>query len=296
MPERVTVAVDGGRASEAALAWAIDRARSVDLSMTITTVVGPDSELPPGAQGAFMSRSEDVLMRAKATTIAELPTLAVTTQIRRGQPHDAIIAASGHADLLVIGTNKTPPLTGIIHGTLPLKVAGQAECTTVVVPVDWKPETGEVVVGWNDDAAAEKAVDFAAAEASRRDVGLTIVHAWKVPGMAPMDGAGAAILVEQVMNASRQLLAEAAHRVELAYPTLPVTQSLHAGQAAVALVGAASHASLVVVGSRGRGAITGFFLGSVSHDVLLNMPAPVAVVPKAEEPVDVYPDFADEEL
>lgn len=293
MIERVTVAVDGGPASDAAVEWVIHRTRSTKLALDIVAAVGLDSELPTGAESHFRTPFEDALERAKTRVRAAVPGLAVTTTILRGLPHDALITAGLSSDLLVIGTNKTSPIAGILHGTLALKVAGQSSCITVVVPVNWAPGTGQVVAGWNDDPTSEEALDFAAAEASRSKVGVTIVHTWTA---APTSAGTPAAIVDEIMTTNDLLLASAAYRVERAYPNLSVTQALHPGSAAVAIVRAARGASLVVVGSRGRGAIAGFFLGSVSHDVLLNMPAPVAVVPKWEAPVDVYPEILDEDF
>jgi nucleotide-binding universal stress UspA family protein len=280
MVERVIVAVDGGAASDAALAWVLNRARTVEMSVEMTTVVGLDSELPGGAETGYRTSFEAALARAEAQARASNPELAVTTKIRHGIPHEALIDASRDADLLVIGTNRTSAVAGMMHGTLPLKIAGQAECPTVIVPAAWKPRPGKVVAGWTNDATAEEALDFAAREAEHGHGQLAIVHTWSSPPAAPVDGDSSAMLVERFISANRQLLAGAAHRVERAHPSVRVTQEMHAGSAAVAIIGAATDASLVVVGSRGRGAIADLLLGSVSHDVLLNMPAPVVVVPK----------------
>lgn len=290
MVERVIVAVDGGPASDAALAWTIERAKSVPLQLEITTLSGLDADLPQGAEAGFHTVAEAALIAAEKTAKAAMPAHEVTTRMRLGIPHEELVRASQDADLVVIGTNKTSAVAGILHGTLPLKVAGQAACTTVVVPGGWEPRRGQVVIGWSDDATAEAALDFAAAEALRAGADLTIVHTWSAPGAFSMEGAGWDIVVQELMAAHRKLLADAAHRIKAAYPALSVTHILHAGSAAVAIVRAAMRASLVVVGSRGRGAVAGFFLGSVSHDVLLDMPAPVAVIPRRPEPVDVYPD------
>lgn len=293
MVERVTVAVDGGPASDAAVEWIIHRAQSTELSLDIVAAVGLDSELPTGIEGQWRTPFEDALERAKHRVHAAVPGLAVTTTVLRGLPHEAFVTAGLSSDLLVIGTNKTSPVVGVMHGTLALKIAGQSSCITVVVPVNWAPGTGQVVAGWNNDSTSEDALDFAAAEASRSKAGLMIVHTWT---FAPISVGTPAAVTDKIASTNRALLASAAQRIEREYPDLSVSQGLHSGSAAVAIVRAAAGASLVVVGSRGRGAIAGFFLGSVSHDVLLNMPAPVAVVPMRNAPIDVYPEILEEDF
>jgi nucleotide-binding universal stress UspA family protein len=68
------------------------------------------------------------------------------------------------------------------------------------------------------------------------------------------------------------------------YPDVPVRQEIFRGQAADCLVGYARCAPLVqqpqliVVGSRGRGSLTGLLLGSTSHAVMAYAGCPVVVV------------------
>ena len=296
MVENITVAYDGGAASKAALAWVIDRARTRDVEVQITTVVGLDPGLPEGADLDYHSAFEAALASAEQAVHEGAPGTPVTTDMRIGLPKDGILSASRGSDLLVIGTKKTSPIAGIMHGTLPLKIAGKAECTTIIVPASWQPSKGKIVVGWRDDATAEAALDFAAREASHLNAEVVIVHTWTAPPSTPFDVDTTAVVAEGIVSASRKLLADAAHRVSAGHPNIAVKQAMHAGSAAVAIVRAAAGASLVVVGSRGRGAIADLFLGSVSHDVLLNMPAPVAVVPQKKEPIEVYPELVDESI
>ncbi|MEU4695296.1 universal stress protein [Actinoplanes sp. NPDC023714] len=62
------------------------------------------------------------------------------------------------------------------------------------------------------------------------------------------------------------------------HPAVYLTATTVASPAAAALVVRSSHAQLVVVGSRGRGAVRGMLLGSVSQHLLRHSPATVVVV------------------
>ena len=296
MSEHTVVAVDGGPASEAAIAWVIDRLATAEMQLEITTVIAPRDPLPVDAEGRHLDPYQQLLDTAKQRVVTARPSAVVTTRVRHGVPADELISASRHVSFLVIGTNRTTHGVGAMRETLPLKLAGQAFCTTVIVPVDWQPTSGSVVAGWTDDATADAALDLAATEAARRGAGLTIVHTWGAVAAAPLESAAPPSVEAAVAAEHRQLLVGAAQRVRLAHRDLSVTHLLHGGSAAVAIVRAAAGASLVVVGSRGRGGLTAFLLGSVSHDVLLNLPAPVAVVPRSRSPHEVYPELLVEDF
>jgi len=62
------------------------------------------------------------------------------------------------------------------------------------------------------------------------------------------------------------------------YPDVKVLAKFTDEPAAEALIAASSGARLVVVGSRGLGAVRGRLLGSVSQYLLHHAPCPVAVV------------------
>lgn len=296
MSEHIVVAVDGGPASSAAIAWVIDRMGSVDAAVELTTVIAPRSPLPDIADGAVLDPYQQLLDAARSRVLAERPRAAVTTRVRRGVPVDELVSASRHTQLLVIGANPTPPAAGVVRATLPLKLAGQARCTTVVVPAAWHPSSGPVITGWTDDEAADAALDIAATEAARRGADLTIVHTWGAIAAAPLESTAPPAAEAAIAAEHRQLLEGAARRIRIAHPELSVTYLLHGGSAAVAIVRAAAGASLAVVGSRGRGTVTAMFLGSVSQDVLLNLPVPVAVVPRSHPDGDGFPELLVEDF
>ncbi|WP_166789584.1 universal stress protein [Cryobacterium fucosi] len=281
MVERVVVAVDGGPASTAALDWALERAKVLPISLELTTVVDLGWAPAGGPDDDFRPIYERALSDATQRVEHEVPDIKKTSYVRRGVPADELVRASASADLLVIGTNKTGFLAGAVYGTLPLRLAAHSHCPVVVVPATWNPTAGTVVVGLEDDATAEVALSFAAAEATRLGRVLDIIHAWSIPATVAVEY-GAVIPFDELRDAHAAILAEAAGRVRTAHPGLEVREVLEQGPAAMVLVDASGEAELVVVGTHGRGAVGSLFLGSVSHDVLLNLTCPVAVIPRPE--------------
>ena len=292
--ERLIVAVNGGPASRAALDWVIERARTVAMRVEVTTLVGVSATFPDIATGR--TSYPRALEEGEAYLRAAVPGINVSTKMRRGVPYDALIGASRHADLVVIGSKKTSSIAGMTHATLPLKVAGRAHCTTVVVPHDWVPSHGEVVASWADDDTAYAALDLAAREASRLVVPLRIVHAWTMPAPVPLLALPTGVMIEEANGVPAALLSGVANLIRLDHPGLTVIEDLETGSASSAVIHAAARCSLVVMGSRGRRAIAGLLLGSISHAVLLSMPAPVAVVPRKDDHLSVYPELIEEDL
>ena len=296
MVETVMVAVDGGTASEAAMDWSLDRAAHREIHLDVTTVIEPNAHPHDETESDYRLRRESALVSTVGRAAPSLPTQVIEKSVIYGRAVDALIQASGRCDLLVIGNHPTSLLAGMVHGTLPLQLAGQTHCTTVVVPSDWHPSGNGVVVAWDDDSSADAALMFAAAEAHWRGEPLTIVHSWKVPSAQVFDADGATIVFDAALELEHNVLADAAITVRRAYPELVVREALEAGPAAVEVIAAAHGASLLVVGTHSRRATASFLLGSVSHSALVNMPAPVAIVPSAWEPIALHPELLNEDL
>ncbi|WBM80288.1 universal stress protein [Cryobacterium breve] len=286
MTENMIVAVDGGPASAAALDWALTRlvartsggssAEPIELELTTVVELGWS---PHDVAVSFQPAYERALAAAARHVEERMPGCRRTSYIRHGVPVDELVRASASADLLVIGSNKTGLLAGAVYGTLPLRLAAHAHCPVVVVPATWQPRIGPVVVGLDNDPAGTEALDWAADEAVRLGRGLRIVHSWSIPMTVAVD-LGATVPYEVLRAANAEALSTAAQRVRDARPGLDVVEILETGPAAAALVDASGQAELLVVGTHGRRSVGGLILGSVSHDVLLNLPCPVAVIPR----------------
>lgn len=285
MVEKVIVAIDGGAASTAALEWALDRVLTLErmqgtpVTLELTTVVDLGWSPAVGTDYDIQPAYERALAEAVRRVEQIAPRCRKTSYIRHGVPVDELVRASATADLLVVGTKRTGVLTGTVFGTLPLRLAAHARCPVVVVPVNWKARVGDIVVGMEDDVTALVAVDFAAREAELFKLPLDVVHVWRIPATVAVEY-GAVLHYEEMRDAHARILSGATRRVRDAHPALHINEYLEQGSPASALVDGSRAASLIVVGTHGRGAVGSLFLGSVSHDVLVNLPCPVAVVPR----------------
>jgi nucleotide-binding universal stress UspA family protein len=137
-----------------------------------------------------------------------------------------------------------------------------------------------IVVGIDGSAAADAALAFALEEAKLRQLPLRIVYAWEVPAI---EYAGASFMPTPDLASSAEheadaVLARAAAAVG-PDPGIHVETAAVHGHAATVLVEQAQDATLLVVGTRGHGALATLVLGSVSQAVVHHCTVPLAIVP-----------------
>lgn len=136
-----------------------------------------------------------------------------------------------------------------------------------------------VVVGVDGSPTAQRALAYAAWEASRRGVPLHLVY-----GYQPMPAYGPGLVYapprndEQILVWARDMLAAAAQSTRTDHPGLEVSETVLTGGAAASLLDQSADACLLVVGSRGLGGFGAMLLGSVSAQVAAHATAPVVVI------------------
>ncbi|MEV7603068.1 universal stress protein [Kitasatospora sp. NPDC089797] len=149
--------------------------------------------------------------------------------------------------------------------------------------------TGPVVVGFDGSPESLTATEWAAHEARRRGVPLEVLEA------RPAHGRDAAVS-DQAHQRALAHLAERESALRVLAPEVPVSSTPVSADPVEALEAASQHAALLVLGSRGLGALRGFLVGSVSQEVLRRSACPVVLVRAREDepagPVTVGIDLA----
>lgn len=160
---------------------------------------------------------------------------------------------------------------------------------------------GHVVVGVDGSLGAQRALEFAVEEAHRREAGLLIVHvvdpsgtgdsALGIPDEFGSESAFQAIVeqgqrdqqetMDRVRSRGRGLIEQLLEEVgtdDLTVETSVVIDRRPARRL-IELVNGDADADVLIIGSRGRGELTGMLLGSVSRACVAHSRIPVTVVP-----------------
>jgi nucleotide-binding universal stress UspA family protein len=135
--------------------------------------------------------------------------------------------------------------------------------------------TRRIVVGVDGSANSRLALQRAAEEATAHNASLDVVMAWSL--LDQMTGSHFDPHFGELE--ARAQLEHVIHEELGDDPLPPVTMRIENDLPARAILAAAEGAWLVVVGSRGRGAVKGLVLGSVSQHVVRHCRCPVLVVP-----------------
>lgn len=273
----VVVGVDESEHSRLALEWAADEARSRASALRIVHAV---------PIGISRSGRPEPHVDAAARSLADLaavargfegPALTVTTEVVDGLPATVLVEESRSCALLVLGSRGHGGFASVVLGSTAVEVTARADCPVVVVPpaTDVRGRFGAVMVGVSSSPGDEPALEFAFARAAQRRSRLVAVQVRDLPTAS---GGQAALDADHSEAHSAELLERAVAPWQLRFPEVAVDRSSVRGEVVAELAAASgTDTEVVVVGARGRSAVAGVLLGSVSQGLLRHAVVPVVI-------------------
>lgn len=258
------------------------RAAFPELTVNPVAVALPDAATGAMAEEKTRKHAEHELAVIAAECARVAPTTEVRPHVVYGHPTEVLSRVAQEAALLVVGASGSTGLTRALLGSVAADLV-HTTTTPVVVVRDDTIGQGHVVVGVDGSDVNARAVDFGFGFAARHGCDLVAVHA--VTDRA-VDVVTETEQWRQMRDEAYAVLAAAlADHVER-HPDVKVTRVVSFDSPAQALLDQATDATLLVVGSHGRGAVRRALLGSVSHALLYHAPCSIAVLRHGHEKGD----------
>lgn len=287
---KIIAAVDGSTSARNAAVWAaVEAEHRGDTLRVVHTYAVPERGYPgflatfPEIREGMRHQGSEWLAEAESAVREAAPGVRVETALVEGEAVSALLAESGEARMVVLGSRGLGGFTGMLVGSVAVALAAHGPCPVVVVrgkrPEDPPPTEGPVVVGLDGSAHSDAALAFAFEAASARHLPVVAVHTWTD---LTLDGAARTLSMSvdpaEVEKEERALLEQQLGPLREKYPDVEVEPVVVRGRPVRTLLERGEHAQLIVVGSRGRGGFKGMLLGSTSQALVIHAPCPVAVV------------------
>ncbi|BBY20279.1 universal stress protein [Mycobacterium stomatepiae] len=282
----IVVGVDGSAASNAAVVWAARDAALRNVSLTLVHMFEtfvptfPQVPMPSGVALWQLDDGRQALEQAvkMARDVVQADRkVAITSEVKPSPAVPTLVEMSDDAEMIVVGSTGRGAVERVLLGSVSSAVVRGAKCPVAVIRPDAPtPPLGDhapVLVGIDGSPASEAATAIAFGETSRRGVELVALHAWSDIEFFELPGYDwTAVGAEAERN-----LAECLAGWQERFPDVSVRRRLVRDRPARQLIEQSEAAQLVVLGSHGRGSLSGVMLGSVSNAVVHSISTPVIV-------------------
>jgi nucleotide-binding universal stress UspA family protein len=260
--------------------------RNVPLTLvhTFKTFVPTFPQIPMPSGVAEWQEDDGRKVLEQAVKIAEdaVPTdrkVSIASEVKCSPPVPTLVGMSEEAEMIVVGCNGRGAVGRVLLGSVSSGVVRSAKCPVAVIRANSSmphSDRAPVLVGVDCSPASELALAIAFDEASRRGVEVTALHAWSDVAVYQLPW------LDWKSEAERSL-AEYLAGWQERYPDVKVNRLIALDHPGRALTEESESAQLVVVGSHGRGGVTGMLLGSVSNAVVHSVDVPVIVARPSHE-------------
>ena len=265
-------------------------ARQLDARLRLLHVVSRTGLMP---WSAWLARPIDIdleaararaALRQLCAEIAGRHDVTAAVEVRVGDPHEELVRASAHADLLVLGQRGRNPFKSLVLGGTAVHMLRASRAPVLVVKRTAGAPYRQVLVPVDLTAHSDAAVQIAASLAPR--AGIQVFHAIDLAREAVLREADVTQTILREARARDEARVNARMRrsvARLGLDSRRVSFSLAHGAPEHSTLRQlrASGADLVVVGQRGESAGIRFLMGSVSSRLLTKIDCDTVIVPRA---------------
>ncbi|AUA09611.1 universal stress protein [Streptomyces sp. SID8361] len=287
---RVVVGLDGSDSAWAALDQAVAEARRREATLEIVHAwpwgradpLAFDTDTEPSRPAVEIART--VLRLAVSRAREQDPQLRIVPTLTAQDAVPELLRIGEDASLIVIGTRGLGGFTGLLLGSVSLRLAAHTRRPLLVVrggpPAAYGPEGhGKVLVGVESGADAP-AARFAFEEARRRRARLRVLYAWPRPRVFAGDHALPAREMVALRAEREQTVAYAmVAKLREEFGQIRVREHTTHSAPAQALMEASRAADILVLAVHRRTPRLGIQLGAVTHAALHHAHCPVVLVP-----------------
>lgn len=285
--QHITVGFDGSEPSKEAVLWAADEATLRGDGLRIVSCY----QLPVMGEAAYgwmttegfaamMADTAEMLGSISDVVAGSHPDLDISTRACSGPAGLALAEESKTSSLVVVGASKHEGKAAFWLGSTPRHVVRHSECPVVAVRgAASRGRADRIVVGYDGSPESDQAIEWGGTEADRQGIGLTVVHCWFYPYLAVGETWAQRRDLTQVDAAL--LLDRAVERANERFGAAVVGQLVE-GSPSTGLLDAVRDGDLLVLGSRGAGALRSGLFGSTVNSVLDHAAVPVVVVRGAD--------------
>lgn len=264
--------------SRSALNWVLERDDVKEI--TLVRVLDKDEA---GVKFLVAGPAVDAVREQLDAEVAALreshPTLTIDSELVHGDAVKELVRYSTPDQTLVVGSSNRHEQRKLKRWSVSVRVAARIRGPLAIIP-DVEPlQRSGIVVGLDGSWASDRALLFAAEEGRRTHESVTVVHTWMEPAVFQVAYVPDQSDVDSLEAMHRSVVEEALDNIRAEFPDVTFDLSIVEGIPQDALLRASNTARMLVVGNHSLSPLERFFIGSVSHAVIIGLRSPVLVVP-----------------
>jgi nucleotide-binding universal stress UspA family protein len=281
--ETIIVGVDGDEGGRDALAFAARLKGTFD-SRVIAVLARPrDAFVSRASSPAYEAAMRDEARETLARELGRAMVDAEPEVVSASSPRRALHGAAEHhgAQLIVVGAGRHGPLARVMGRDVTTSTLRGTPCPVAVAPpglTEMPHRLSIVAVGFDGSPQSRAALDLARDVARTARARLQLL--WVVPAVFPVDSWASRAVAQTERDRAEQAYAEALMAETVGTLGDDTIGETAPGLAHEELAQLCHEADLLVVGSRGEGALRRLLRGSTSTRLAREAACPVLVVPQ----------------